>query len=703
MILCSLRIEGYRSYREPVVIRLDDPGLVLITGENQDRGVSSGSGKSSIFKALCCALFEENDDDSVKDAGINKVYPEQGYSIGVEFIAEDGLRYYVQYSRKHPVSGTEWAIWRIDVPVEQASEEHFHDLRGAKLGDTKAIIESIIGMNYAQFTNVAFVAQRKMAAFLTGTDSERRAIYTRILGLTEIDDWILKSRELRRAGASHAQSLAGSVSSTTSELERRTRELSNLGLLEDILVEKKNAEDRYVEVQEKLHAIEEKSAKMQNLVRIRTEYTTLKDQLDKVRQDIKEHSVKQLELERCWRDALIESGVLDYPIADGVSLQVLLETIKARRGILETEEKKIREDFITNKVRLKGSEERVNSFNEVGDICISCEQPVTSAYRDEVLTKLQEANGFLVERIREEQESLGTLSAAIKAAASIEEEVRHELSSRSQRLATSKTFSDRLEKAKAAYDTARSMCGDLIKYPDKLQAERQSWTSELATVAAQRGKAAQKEKEIRTSQMAHENCIRQLRKLEGELEEAERGVANLKAVEKLFSAFRSWKIETSREIFNQSMAKHLSLLSDGEIQAELVTEVPKAGGKGTKAEIDILISDGDKKGVTIKQYSGGEQSALSLAVIGALWELAASQTGTNVNILMLDEPFDSMDEDGQTRAGKLIHEFGSSGRTVIVSTNQPSVRENGQFDREIRVIKHNHQSTLEFYDLGGDH
>jgi alcohol dehydrogenase YqhD (iron-dependent ADH family) len=55
------------------------------------------------------------------------------------------------------------------------------------------------------------------------------------------------------------------------------------------------------------------------------------------------------------------------------------------------------------------------------------------------------------------------------------------------------------------------------------------------------------------------------------------------------------------------------------------------------------------------------------------------------------------------KACKLLESMRESGRTILVVTNQQSVRDRGFFDREIRAVKENHITHFETFDLSSNH
>src|ERR1041385_8105436 len=69
----TLHIENFATIGD-VTVQLNQPGLILITGINKDakKANSNGSGKSSIFEALCWCLWGQTIRDLDADDVVNR-------------------------------------------------------------------------------------------------------------------------------------------------------------------------------------------------------------------------------------------------------------------------------------------------------------------------------------------------------------------------------------------------------------------------------------------------------------------------------------------------------------------------------------------------------------------------------------------------------------------------------------------------------
>jgi Cu-processing system ATP-binding protein len=88
----------------------------------------------------------------------------------------------------------------------------------------------------------------------------------------------------------------------------------------------------------------------------------------------------------------------------------------------------------------------------------------------------------------------------------------------------------------------------------------------------------------------------------------------------------------------------------------------------------------------IGEFSGGmlQRLGLAVALLG------------NPRVLILDEPSQSLDPDGQTRLKELIKEWRAEGRTVLLSTHQ--IAEAEQLADRVGILKDGHLATLERVD-----
>ena len=180
IVFDRLDIEGYRSFSEtPQRITLGRPGIYLLRGENHDRGISSGAGKSTIFKALCAALFEKNDDGSIKKYGVNNIL-RRGYAITLEFLDHKNERYKIVYSYQHPQFKSTWSVYNYtgqtwDILCDRNDASH--------------AIAQLLHVTYDQFIHCAYLSQENINEFIQRANKERVEVLSKILNIEKIEKW----------------------------------------------------------------------------------------------------------------------------------------------------------------------------------------------------------------------------------------------------------------------------------------------------------------------------------------------------------------------------------------------------------------------------------------------------------------------------------------------------------------------------------
>lgn len=669
MHINTLEIEGYRSYGAKQVIDLSKPGLVLLTGENHDRGKSSAAGKSTIFKALTTALFEENDDDSIKGNGINRLRPDEGYRIGVHFEADDGTPYYVVYAYRHPEAGSDWYIYRWDGIAWQ-------DEREEKRDGTYDALQKILHMDYGQFLNRAYIAQEKVAEFISRTHKERLAIFSGILHLEVVDGWVVKARTWRRDEEKALLEGRGRAAALQSQWQQMQASLLSPQQIKTMTASLKTSVAQLAGLEDDRKLVAGALQELSNLVTLKAT-----------------QSAAQADFDR------LEDELSNMPLLGPVSN--LSEVVKLAEEALHD----LREQYQEAHVIAKNAQMRLDRMRALGGQCDGCERPIPESKRGALITKWEQ---LLTEAANKEKHLLEARDASI---VHLQKMTRHATEYREKQAATKRVVEARV-RAHERLRTANAQLGELqvivgvgIDHDNDLQQRNE----ELVTMIVAETESMTR---LQGSLKAATDAVKRSTKLEADYTREETAntaretlINKLKKVEAALGdkGFKSYKINRSRASFNNAMNRHLSLLSGGEIEAELVTEVAKADGKGLKSELDILVRDGEKQDVPIRQYSGGEKGLLSLAITGAFSDLSAEQAEGRVNVLLLDEPFANMDSWQEEMTCRLLESMRDSGRVILVVTNHHSVRERGSFDREIRAVKRDHITHIEEYDLSGEH
>ena len=122
-------------------------------------------------------------------------------------------------------------------------------------------------------------------------------------------------------------------------------------------------------------------------------------------------------------------------------------------------------------------------------------------------------------------------------------------------------------------------------------------------------------------------------------------------------------------------------MQNGTIQFEGLKETKE--GK-VKEEVTCLISIDGEIGVPVKSLSGGEKSSTDLAIDLAVMEFIQEKAGKGINLLILDEPFNGLDESNISSIVELLRESGIDKQILIVDHN-PIVKET--FESKIVVVR----------------
>ncbi|MBE0688311.1 MAG: SMC family ATPase [Anaerolineaceae bacterium] len=180
MIPVNLIIQGFLSYIEPVEINFEQLHLASITGPN-------GAGKSSILDALTWSLF------GYARARNDQVINQQSETalVVMDFEYEQQL---FRVRRTKQIDKTQI----LEFYIRDQDTDHWRTLTEHSVSDTQKRIQSTLRMDYETFINASFFLQGKADQFTQLTSGDRKAILSNILGLEIWEDYLKKTREIRK-------------------------------------------------------------------------------------------------------------------------------------------------------------------------------------------------------------------------------------------------------------------------------------------------------------------------------------------------------------------------------------------------------------------------------------------------------------------------------------------------------------------------
>ena len=179
--LKALTIKNFMSVGAATqVVKLDQPGLTLVLGNNLDlggEGSRNGTGKTTIINALSFCLFGDAITNIKRDNLINKTN-QKGMNVSLEFEV-NGHNYRIERGRKPN-------HFKFIVDDEVVNEKDTDEAQGENRL-TQDEINRVFGMSHALFKNIIALNTYNMP-FLAMKPTEQREVIEELLGITQLSN-----------------------------------------------------------------------------------------------------------------------------------------------------------------------------------------------------------------------------------------------------------------------------------------------------------------------------------------------------------------------------------------------------------------------------------------------------------------------------------------------------------------------------------
>lgn len=179
----QLTMQAFGSYGEKTTIDFRQPSqrLFLITGD-------TGAGKSTIFDAICFALYGEASSTAYAKTGV--ILQSQFVSTAVEpFVSlrfsdgEDGAVYEIRRVPRHlRPAGRRTKSGASEILVSSSAELTMPDGTVYPARETDRKLEELVGLTKEQFTQIAMIAQGEFMALLRAKSDEKKVIFRKLFG-----------------------------------------------------------------------------------------------------------------------------------------------------------------------------------------------------------------------------------------------------------------------------------------------------------------------------------------------------------------------------------------------------------------------------------------------------------------------------------------------------------------------------------------
>ncbi len=209
MIPIKLTLSNFMCYRDNV------PPLYFNGVHTASICGSNGHGKSALIDAMTWALWGQTRakrDDELIHTGEAETAVEFDFAVG-----EQGYR----ILRKHRRPKRRGASGQTILEFQIAANGDFKAITGNTISQTQQKIIDTLHMDYATFTNSAYLRQGHADEFTTANPARRKQVLANILGLSYYDDLEAKAKELAKEQETRKEQLESAIADINEELARK--------------------------------------------------------------------------------------------------------------------------------------------------------------------------------------------------------------------------------------------------------------------------------------------------------------------------------------------------------------------------------------------------------------------------------------------------------------------------------------------------
>lgn len=189
VIFKKIKFKNFMSFGNVFTeVQLDQPGTVLIVGENLDEGGSSGAGKTTVISAIAYCLYDKIPSKVSKDRLINRTNDTKNTQMEVILHMEKGGSEYVIHRWRGATTGL-----RILEEIKGApdltrklinyDDRDWHDLTPSNTKHFNSKITELVGITYSLFSKIILYFGNERL-FLDESSGTQRAMIEELLRIT---------------------------------------------------------------------------------------------------------------------------------------------------------------------------------------------------------------------------------------------------------------------------------------------------------------------------------------------------------------------------------------------------------------------------------------------------------------------------------------------------------------------------------------
>lgn len=716
----TLQIEGFRSIVDPQEFNLDQPGLNMIKGTN-------GKGKTTLFEALVWGLYGANLKGTVsaKVQSWKEVRGDnyQGTKVVTTFTV-DKVAYVIERNKSYHVVGDELIVKkageRIPELDKKDTQKYIDDLLTM---DFATFMNSFMfGQRMTRLVEAESKDKRKLFEELFNMEWVQKMRDKAVLDKTDVERvYLLKEQEVNNKKLSMSFH-EDAVEEANARLTDRSAEESNTAAIIGVDIAESKSDLKTLgqgkdDLEKQIDLIEWPLRKAQDFS---DEIVRREGILSKEESDLSQLNSLLIGL-KSKREA-VQEQLDDYD--DSNYNDYLSNLAKAESGmkdivttffpddsgglLSDVEQAEIQEEYelaltAYNTIKDKVAMLQGKADSEPETVCPTCARPFDDAaaieeqqekVKADLLTAARElgdskvkldaarADANLLKEYQKLEQNLAILgnnapddpevfkkklqdsideqTKVIDDTSAMAEESQEVIDGYNKKLddldAKQQAFTKQQEDEKNAIDKRDELQTDLDRIVSRIQQTNDTIEKLekdlLVTKLPELRKAVlDKQDKLKAAQEEMEKITAEMSKAEGELEIINFWVKDVFAA----NGLKAYIFKAMLDQLNQYTAKYGAKLGCSMRFSLDLTKV--------SAPFSTICTLGDKVNKDYKEFSGGEKQRLDIVLMFAMHDLLSSNT--DINVLIMDEVFEGLDEQGESDVFELIREK-AEGRSVFV-------------------------------------
>ncbi len=616
MKIQKLTIRNFMAVGEIDALPLDDKGLILIQGNNEDDSSqsSNGAGKSTIAEALCWALYGETARGESGDAVINDV-AKKGTEVVVEVLDETGGVYRISRYRKHKT-------YKNMLRLELEEFGSWKDLTKGTDKLTQEVVNKVVGCTHEVFASAIYAGQEAMPDLPGMTDKQLKTLIEEAAGINELQQAHEVARRKMNEAKLKVADLTAQFNAVNLNIGRLTDNVDDFA--KRVIDWDRNRQERFdlktKEADAVAAAIDPSLATRisDRIASIQKEIQTIADQI--AGSDDERNTEKRL--------------VAEHQAA--VMAQDRVER-EADLALKHAQEAKHKLDHIESKV---------------GESCGSCGHVIEAG---DVAGAKELAKKLAVEKVTAAKQLKADVEAARERTGNAADALsvfRSSMTDVSALAAQQQTLSANVVKLKEALQKESAKHNQLLT----LQNQGAAILAEVNPHAAS----------LETFKQQLSDAKDQLGKISDDRDISMQELTIAEEAVRVFgpAGVRAHILDTVTPQLNDRTSHYLSALTDGNITAVWSTiSTTSKGELREKFTIDVVSATGAK---SFKGLSGGEKRKVRLACAMALQDMVASRASKPIKLFIADEIDHALDPAGLERLMVILDEKSRDKGTVLV-------------------------------------